>query len=202
MAEGSFETASDGIRSFAREGGQVLQVAHDEREAPAVLDDTDALDDSVLVSFTDEHEAGLLAWMARPRGNRVVGLGIDLAAVEDFAGDRGEHFNHLLFTDDEQQLVAEAWPHEPARGYAFAFSAKEAAFKACAAPLRSWYRTHSEELLFDLRSFELDGWDHEKGTARRGEAQRAMNLMGIRTIELHRLFWNDMALTIALALQA
>lgn len=202
IAEGGWETDSEGIRSFAREGGRILRISHDEREAPVILDGPDALDESLLVSFTDESEVALLAWADRSRGSRVVGLGIDLASLQDFAGERGERFNHLLFTKDEQQLVEDTWADDPTRGYAYAFSAKEAAFKSCAAPLRAWYHSHTEELLFDLRSFELDEWDHEKGTAHRGEAQRAMDLMGVGTIELHRLAWDDMALTLALALKA
>jgi phosphopantetheinyl transferase (holo-ACP synthase) len=190
------------LRAFGHEGMHPLHVSHDEREAPVALHDDGSVDDGTLVSITDEQDTILLAWAAgcTPE-TRVIGLGIDLASLADFAGARGERFNRLLFTAGEQELVHKQWASQPELGYAFAFSAKEAAFKACAAPLRTWYRTHDEELLFDLRGFELDGWAHERGTARHGEAQRAMELLGITSIELHRLAWEDMALTIALALR-
>lgn len=189
----------------------MFSLAHDEREAPVVIradgsrDDTQAdssWDDSILVSLSDEGELAACAWARVAEGSRIAGLGIDLADPIDFAGKRGATFNHLLFTERDEELAATLSPRDPALGYAFAFSAKEAAFKACAAPLRAWHRSQSEELLFDLRGFELADERHEAGTARHGEAQRALDAMGIESIELARLTVNGLALTIALALRA
>jgi hypothetical protein len=83
---------------------------------------------------------------------------------------------------------------------AYAFSAKEAAFKSLAAPLRSWYQANTEELVFDLRDFELADDFHEAGSARKGAAARAMARMGISCIELARTELCGLALTFAVAL--
>lgn len=207
-------------RRIRLDDGTVLSLAHDEREAPVVTradggcddtradggrDDTRAdgnWDDSILVSLSDEGELAACAWARVAEGSRIAGLGIDLADPVDFAGKRGATFNHLLFTERDEKLAAALSPRDPALGYAFAFSAKEAAFKACAAPLRAWYRRQSEELLFDLRGFELADERHEVGTARHGEAQRALDALGIGSIELARLTVKGLALTVALALRA
>lgn len=216
-------------RRIRLDDGTVLSLAHDEREAPVVIragrnrDDTQAdgsrddpqadcdrddaqangnWDDSILVSLSDEGELAACTWARVAEGSRIAGLGIDLADPVDFAGKRGATFNHLLFTERDEELAGALSPRDPALGYAFAFSAKEAAFKACAAPLRAWYSRQSEELLFDLRGFELADERHEAGTARHGEAQRALDAMGIGSIELARLTVKGLALTIALALRA
>ena len=124
-----------------------------------------------------------------------------MVPIDDFDGDRGAHYRKLLFTDRDRKVVESGWSDKPEEGYAFAFSAKEAAFKACAAPLRTWYATHDEELSFDLRGFELDGTHRATGTARRGEAQRAMDAMGITRIELSTLTFEAYVLTFAFALR-
>jgi phosphopantetheinyl transferase (holo-ACP synthase) len=181
-------------------GDALLQMTHDEREAPVPqLDDGDE-DRRLLVSLSDEEGTAVCAWVRVPPDSRLVGLGVDLASRADFSGERGRRFNPLLFTPREHELVASSWSDDDALGYAFAFSAKEAAFKSCAAPLRRWYQGHDERLGFDVRCFELLDWSHEAGTARHGEAQRAMDAMGIDRIELQRMSCADMALTLALAL--
>lgn len=179
-----------------------LLLDHDEREAPVRLDASDSWDDTLLVSLTDEEETCACAWARIPEGSSVVGLGIDLASTHDFAGARGERFNRLLFTQREHELAPLIGGGDLALGYAFAFAAKEAAFKALAAPLRRWYQTHQEELLFDVRCFELADADHEAGTARKGEAQRAMDKLDVGSIGLGRMTLGDRALTIAVARRA
>ena len=180
--------------------GRTLEIVHDERGGPVVLDEKGQWDDSVLVSLTDEGDCVACAWARIAEGSPVVGLGIDLASEADFAGGRGERFVPLLFSARERELVPRLFPDDLALGYAFAFSAKEAAFKSCAAPLRRWYQTHDEELSFDVRSFELVDRAREDGTARKGEARRAMDQLGIERIELARMALGPRALTIALAL--
>ena len=181
--------------------GSLLHMTHDEREAPVVVNSRGEKDETILVSLTDENNCALCVWAQMRKGSLVAGLGVDLAATLDFAGERGAMFNHLLFTPREQELAAKLEPDDLPLGLAYAFSAKEASFKALAAPLRSWYRTHTEELLFDVRCFELADLTHEAGTARKGEAQRAMHQLGIASIELARMSLGDQALTLAAALR-
>lgn len=184
------------------ESGRALLLDHDEREAPVRLNTSDSWDDTLLVSLTDEEETCACAWARVPEGSSAAGLGIDLASTQDFAGERGARFNRLLFTQREHELAPILGGGNLALGYAYAFAAKEAAFKALAAPLRRWYQTHQEELLFDVRCFELADANHESGTARKGQAQRAMDMLGIATIELDRMTLGDKALTIAVARRA
>lgn len=173
------------------------RIVHDEREAPFVANAPD-----LLVSLSDEKGVAACAW-TRPRpGSALVGLGIDLASVEDFAGERGATFNHLLFSKHERRLVTSRYENAGRMeyGYAMAFSAKEAAFKACAAPLRTWYATHNDLLEFEVREFELADFSHARGTLRSAEAQRAMGLMGIQTIALHHVELSGAVMTVAFAL--
>lgn len=174
---------------------------HDEREAPFVVAQDGTPDDTLLVSLTDEEHARLCAWAQVTEPTKVRGLGVDLAATSDFAGARGARFNPLIFTKAELAWAdarAETGPVE--LSLAYAFSAKEAAFKSLAAPLRSWYATHTERLVFDVRDFELADDYHEVGCARKGAAARAMDAMGIACIELARTELAGMALTFAVAL--
>lgn len=172
-----------------------LSLVHDEREAPF-----DAADKNLLVSLTDENEVAALVW-ARPRpASQAVGVGLDLASTSDFAGSRGERFNPLLFSGTEQDFVRERYPGRTEMGFAYAFSAKEAAFKCLAEPLRRWYQDHSEELMFEMREFELADATHERGTLRHAHAQAAMDAMGVRAIELYHCELNDTVLTLAVAL--
>ena len=189
-------------RLVTLESGRTLLLDHDEREAPVRLNTSDNWDDTLLVSLTDEEETCACAWVRVPDDSLVVGLGIDLASTHDFAGEHGARFNRLLFTQREHELAPIIGGGNLALGYAYAFAAKEAAFKALAAPLRRWYQTHQEELLFDVRCFELADATHESGTARKGEAQRAMDKLGVASIELGRMTLGNRALTVAVARKA
>ena len=188
-----------GSRIVPHEDGTRLVLTHDEREAPYALRPDGLEDTGLLVSLSDEDALATCAWARVTPDSQVVGLGIDLADPRDFAGARGERFNRLLFTHAEQGLVPALAPGGEALGYAYAFSAKEAAFKACAAPLRRWYEAHDEELVFDLRGFELADLRHEAGTARGGAAQAALDALGIRAIELFRTEVQGCACTVAWA---
>lgn len=176
-------------------------LSHDEREAPFVTGPDGMPDDTLLVSLTDEGQVRLCAWVRIETGSRVRGIGVDLASTDDFAGERGERFNRLLFTSEELAWAdARTETDSLERSLAYAFSAKEAAFKSLAAPLRTWYVSHTEELVFDLRDFELADDCHESGTARRGRAARSMDRMGISCIELARTDFSGLVLTFAVAL--
>ena len=187
-------------RVVPRPGAAPLTLAHDEREAPYALRADGCEDCGLLVSLTDEVSLAACAWARLAGGSSVLGLGIDLADPQDFAGERGERFNHLLFTEGEQRLVSQLWPGDEPLGYAYAFSAKEAAFKACAAPLRRWYESHAEELVFDLRGFELVDERHEAGTAPRGNADYALPKLEIGRLELARHTVAGYACTVCVAL--
>lgn len=181
-------------RVISLQGGRTVVLTHDEREAPFCVEG-----DGTLVSITDEDELALCVWAVPRPDSDVVGIGVDLASTCDFAGARGERFNHLLFSEHEQDFVQRHYSEEPALGYAYAFSAKEAAFKSLAAPLRAWYTTHEEELAFEVREFELEDATHERGTLRHARAQTAMDAMGIRTIELFHTVPPGIAAVLTLA---
>lgn len=170
------------IPAFEHERG--IAITHDERGAPVATRADGTEDTRLLLSLTDEDELTFCGWAQREGDSPLVGLGIDLVPLDAFSGERGTRLNRLLLTDRDRAIASAMWPDTPETGAAYAFSAKEAAFKSCAAPLRRWYETHDEELAFDVRSFELADATHACGTARRGEAQRAMAAMGITSIEL------------------
>ena len=178
-----------------------VTITHDGRGAPLVTYANGQENERFLISASDETDLVVLCWAELEGETDLVGLGVDVVPIDDFSGDRGTRLRKLLFTERDREVVERAWTEELEEGYAFAFSAKEAAFKACAAPLRAWYATHDEELSFDLRGFELDSERRATGTARRGEAQRAMDAMGITRIELRTLTFESYVLTFAFALR-
>lgn len=188
------------------EEGDGFWIGHDEREAPVPLDEGGRELESLLVSITDEGEERMLAWVRIPEGSDVVGIGVDLCSTGDFAEDeRGDHFARLLLTDTEKRLVEKMEGTVPQRR-ARVFSAKEAAFKATAAPLRRWYEAHDEELGFEVRDFELCSVERSagsvaRGTARSGRAERACELMGVSRIEVSFANYADMVLCVAVALR-
>ena len=197
----TWETGCDHI--VERDGLPSLFISHDEREAPYATTPASHANPLPLpthVTITDEDRLVLIAWAEPAQDSPVRGIGIDLASTEDFAGQRGKRFNHLLFTPQERLIATTISPEDDALACAYAFSAKEAAFKACAAPLRRWYLDHSEELCFEVRDFELADEFSEKGTARKGAAARALRALGISRIVLARQRIENMALTFAAAL--
>lgn len=171
-------------------------LTHDERGAPMQANDS-----SLLVSLTDEENICVYVW-ARPRcGSGLMGVGIDLASACDFAGQRGERFNTLIFSAAEQAFVHEHYERQEEMGFARAFSAKEAAFKSLAAPLRAWCEEQGEEMEFEVREFELVDGIHVRGTLRHARAQAAMDALGVRTIEVEHRVADEGVLTLALALR-
>lgn len=191
--EGDWRDGDDRLVTLS--DGSRLRLVHDEREAPYSPADPD-----LLVSLTDEDGLSVCVWGVPCAGAGVAGLGIDLASTADFAGERGAAYNRLLFSAHERDFVQKHYAEAPEVGFALAFSAKEAAFKACAAPLRTWDESHARELVFEVREFELADAAHARGTLRHARAQDAMDAMGICAIELLHAELDGAVLTIALAM--
>lgn len=180
-----------------------LPIAYDEREAPYVVGADGNEAPNLLVSLSDEGERIACAWARTSAGSPLVGVGIDLASAEDFDERPGmERITRLLFTEREhdiaRSLASETGSLETA--HAVLFGAKEASFKAMARPLRTWYRHHDDELAFEVRHYCMVEPGTERGEARNGAAQAAMDRMGIRHIEVRHVIVCDMALVVALAL--
>ena len=179
-------------------------VGHDERLAPVPLG-RDGERRDLLISITDEGPVRMLAWAQVDAGSNVAGIGIDLCSTDDFRQDEaGDRFARLLFSDGEKSLIDQMEGPVP-HSRAMAFSAKEASFKATAAPLRRWYEGHDEELFFEAMDFELCAGNVTRGTARKRHperAQRACERMGIDRIEVSFSDYEDMVLCVAVALRA
>lgn len=182
--------------------GNAFQIAHDERNAPVPMGRSGERRD-LLVSITDEGPVRMLALAQVAPESGVLGIGVDLCSTEDFGEDEaGERFARLLFTDGEKALFDHLEGPVPTRR-AMAFSAKEASFKATAAPLRRWYEGHDEELFFEAMDFELYPGGITRGTARKrheDRAQHACERMGIDRIEVSFADYQGMVLCVAVAL--
>ena len=176
-----------------------ISLTNDLRGAPVPLRADGHADETFLVSHTDEDDISLCAWAQTEEGYSLAGVGIDLVNMDDFEGERGKFLTKVLLTERDLEVVRERWPEEPNLASAFGFSAKEATFKALAAPLRVWHETHDEWLRFEVRSFELLDASHEQGTARKGEGKRAMDALGITSIEVFCIPWENYLVTFALA---
>lgn len=178
-----------------------LGILHDEREAPYVVGSDGHEAEQTLVSLTDEGETLACAWVRTRPGSPLLGIGVDLASSSDF-DDRPftQRFIELVFSDAERELVRTTWPDNLTIGYATVFGAKEAAFKATAAPLRTWYRSHDEKLGYEVRHFCLVSEHEAKGIMRNAAAQRAMEKMGVKRIVVHYTQTDDLALVVAAAL--
>jgi len=166
---------------------QVIAVMYDDRGAPYALSSDGLEDTRMLISLSDEDERIACAWACIEPQSELLGLGIDLVSRSDFGVRPGtERFIRLLFTKREQELAQELSPDDLPFAFSVLFGAKEASFKACAAPLRRWYEHHEEELSFDLRHFCMERPGFERGDARDGAAQRALDILGIREL---RVYW-------------
>ncbi|HQE69517.1 MAG TPA: 4'-phosphopantetheinyl transferase superfamily protein [Atopobiaceae bacterium] len=174
-------------------------ILHDDRGAPYLLGADGLEDRNLLVSKTDEEAAVLIAWIRPEQGSPVVGFGIDLVALDGFEGKHGAFFVKHLLSEQDLRFLPEISSSGPTAS-AYAFSAKEAAFKACSQPLRAWIDAYGEGFYFEARGFELADATHEQGTARKGEAQAAMDALGIAQIELLRAPAGNLLVTAAFAL--
>ena len=155
-------------------------ILHDERGGPYFSCEQP----DILCSQTDENGICLCMWAQCPPESGVLGIGIDLAAREDFAGkeDGGEKLAHLVLDETDIRLAREMFPDDYPCGYAYAFAAKEAAFKSMAPALRTWYLTQNEPLIFEVREFVQSKPGHMRGTARKARAQEACGKLGITDI--------------------
>jgi phosphopantetheinyl transferase (holo-ACP synthase) len=186
---------------FATDANPDPSLAHDLRGAPYLQDVQGAEERSLLVSLSDEGEALAAAWARTQDSSRLMGLGVDLCAAERFAPRTGRRDRaRLLLTERERALAPSLWTDDLSLAHATIFAAKEAAFKATAAPLRRWYEKHDTELRFGVRHFVMEDALLERGTGRDGAAQRALDAMGIERIEIHYTRLGGMALVIACAL--
>ncbi len=176
-------------------------IAHDRRGAPYVVDASSAEVAGTLVSFSDEEGTCASAWIKKGAQSPVVGLGIDLVDISAFREQgRGDFLVHALLFDDEARLARELHPEDAPLGYAYAFGAKEATFKATSQPLRAWCRRHGRGLFFEVRDYALatDG-THEMGVRR---AVDVFSALGIDRVELGHVMLGDLVFVVALALGA
>ena len=187
-----------------------LRIAYDGRGAPYVVTDDGAPagvepcaneDTSLKISLADEGDFLACVWARTTPGSSILGVGVDLVSTSDF-GEKpsAQRFIQLLFTQREREMAPLLFDGDVAMGYAALFGAKEAAFKATAQQLRAWYRTHDEELAFEVRHFSATAPGLERGEERNAAAQRAMDAMGITRIEWHAIEAEGMALVVACAL--
>lgn len=198
----SWGTHDTGRLVLPHQGGDVsFMVSYDEREAPYATDETGREKTRVMLSLSDEDKALACAWACTNEGSPLLGVGVDLCSAADFdTSPSAQRYIDLLFSEQERALVQATWPDDLALGYATAFGAKEAAFKATAQPLRAWYRSHQEELAFEVRHFGLVSAHEARGELRNGAAQAAMRKMGIARIQVSYVKLGDAALVVACAL--
>lgn len=182
-----------------REQGFVGSIAHDQRGAPYVVDPTGAEVTDTFVSFSDEGDVCTCAWLRVAPASPVVGLGIDLVDASDFrTKERGTFLVHALFGEGEARTARATHPEDASLGYAFAFGAKEAAFKATSQSLRSWCLAQGKGMFFEVRDFALaDDATHSKGVR---HAVDVFAALGIDRIELGHVARGDLVLVIAVAL--
>ena len=180
-----------------------LPIAYDEREAPYVVGPDGHTEARTLVSLSDEEDRLACAWAVPAPGSSLLGVGIDLASARDFGGRPGtERFVELMFSARERDLARGLYADDAPLSLATLFGAKEAAFKSTARPLRRWYRTHGEQLCYEVRDFGMTEPGVERGELRRGAAQAALDRMGVGRIEVHHARVGSMALVVALAFSA
>lgn len=178
-----------------------LSVAHDARRAPYLQDPSGEERRGLLLSLSDEGDRLAAAWARVEEGSPLMGLGIDLCAANRFEARPGRRNRaKLLLTERERALAPSLWPDNLPLAHATLFAAKEAAFKATAAPLRRWYEKHDDELRYGVRHYVMDEPLLMSGTGRDGTAQRALEAMGIARIEVRYAQLDGMAIVVACAL--
>lgn len=181
--------------------GPTPSVAHDERHAPYLLNPSGEERRDLLLSLSDEGDRLAAAWAQVEEGSPLVGFGIDLCAANRFEARPGRRDRaQLLLTEHERALAPSLWPGNLPLAHATLFAAKEAAFKATAAPLRRWYEKRDDELRYGVRHFVMKEPLLMSGTGRNGAAQRAIEAMGIARIEVRYAQLDGMALVAACAL--
>ena len=196
---GAHETGK--ITLPGEQGPGEISIAYDERYAPYPLGPDGRERDELLLSLADEGDLLVCAWALVEPHSPLRGIGVDLASNKDFdEHPAAQRYIKLLFTEREQELAPTLWSDNLAGSYAALFGAKEAAFKACAHPLRLWYRQHSQELVFEVRHFSAVDAHTERGEQRDGAAQRALDAMSIERMAISSAPLDDKALVVACAL--
>ncbi len=186
---------------IAADAFPALSLAHDVRHAPYLQNPSSGECRNLLLSLSDESDRLAAAWARAEEDSPLVGLGIDLCAAVRFETRPGRRDRaQLLLTERERALAPSLWPDNLPLAHATLFAAKEASFKATAAPLRRWYEEHDDELRYGVRHFVMDEPLAEHGTGRDGAAQRAIEAMGIARIEIRYARLDEMAIVTACAL--
>lgn len=176
-------------------------VAHDVRHAPYLQHPSGKERRDLLLSLSDEGDRLAAAWARVEEDSPLMGLGIDLCATHRFEERPGRRDRALpLLTERERMLAPSLWPGNLPLAHATLFAAKEAAFKATAAPLRRWYEKRDDELRYGVRHFVMEEPLLMSGTGRNGAAQRAIEAMGIARIEVRYAQLDGMAVVAACAL--
>jgi phosphopantetheinyl transferase (holo-ACP synthase) len=177
-----------------------VPITHDERGAPYVRGEGPGGEARLLVSLSDEDGLLGVVWAEPDAGSEVVGVGIDIASTAEFARtDAGDHFTRLLFSDLERSLAMERHPEDIAMGRAWLLAAKEAAFKAASASVRTWYLHHEEEVYFEARDFLMARDGREVLSERRAGTY---GRLGIGRIEVAHVPLGRHAVCCAVALRA
>lgn len=180
-----------------------IAVYHDSRGAPYAADAEGDEHRNLLISFTDDGSATLCAWARIDEKSRVLGIGIDLCAPEDFPSDEFHDKIHpLIFSPKEDEAGRLAYPNAKSKGSAYAFSGKEAAFKATSHALREHYRHSDTEYYYEMSYFEVlpDATAH--GADPDGAVERALKGLEVERIELSHIEYAGMVCTVAVALKA
>ena len=198
----SWRDCEDGLTSLiAADASLAPPVTHDERHAPYLQGPSGNERRDLLLSLSDEGEMLAAAWARPGEDSPLLGLGIDLCAASRFEPRSGRHDRaRLLLTERERALAPSIWPNNLPLAHATLFAAKEAAFKATAAPLRRWYESHDDELRYGVRHFVMEEPLVERGTGRDGAAQQALDALGIARIEVRYAQLYGMAIVVACAL--
>lgn len=182
------------------EGTLVIPVAYDERGGPYATGHHGNEQLNLLLSLSDEEDYLVCAWARVEAGSPLMGLGVDLSTAARFAPREGRRdYIELIYTNREKELMPQL-NSDPWMARAQLFSAKEAAFKCTARPLRDWYLGHDEELIYEVRHFCMVEPGLERGEARNAAAQQAMDRMGIAQVSVSWTHLEGMALVAAVAL--
>lgn len=183
----------------SREVPCAARIAHDAAGAPYVVDATGSEIKDTLVSFSDEGDVRACAHLTRKAGSPVVGLGVDLVDAGEFRDEeRGAFLVRSLFGESEARLAQGVNGKDHPLAYAYAFGAKEAAFKATSQSLRAWRQGGGTGIFFEVRDFALaQDTVHEVGVRR---AASLFDTLGIARIELEHVTYGDLVLIVAVAL--
>lgn len=180
-----------------------VAVYHDSRGAPYAADPEGNEYCDLMVSFTDDGSVTLCAWARVEGAGPLAGLGIDLCSPDDFPSDEfHKRIHSLIFTPQEDEAARLAYPESDSKGFAYAFSGKEAAFKATAHALREHYRHSDTEYYFEMSYFETLSDETARGAVADGPVTCALEALRIERIELSHCDYADMVCTVAVALEA